>query len=135
MATKNIKNNDVFADFAEYWFYAKYLDKSQRDTIFNSLSSEQQKNIQKSYHVCGWEDVFMRNHVDKRLDELKEEYNIDLLRIKYKVLSGKSHFMKKKDWDFIVDVFMEYDKKHTKYIFEGIDVSVENKDTVLLFRS
>jgi len=128
MSTEKI----VFKDFTEYWHFVKNLNKEQRDVIFNSLSVDQQKFLQKLYQSGGWEDLFMRNTLDKILDDLIKNYNIDLLSIRSKVVSGKSHTMDKNKWTFIKDLFQDFDCYHTAYIFGGISVEVLDKSRLLL---
>jgi hypothetical protein len=122
----------IFENFSEYWYFTRCLDKDQRDILFQGLPSDQQKKIKRSYQKGGWEDLFIRNQTDKTLDEIKREYNIDMLYIRTKVLSGKSYYIKRSQWEFIVDMFKGYDKKHTDYIFEGIYTEPASDDAILL---
>jgi len=128
------KQKAVFLNFSEYWHFVKPLEKTQRDIVFNSLPEEQQEVLQKSYHEEGWEDVFMRNQIDKVLDELKEKYNIDILYIRTKVISGKSHYMSSSDWDILLDKFSDYSENHISYIFGGLKISPESENAVLITR-
>jgi len=122
----------IFKDFSEYWYYAKKLTKEQRDTIFNSLSSNQQKKLSSMYMEGGWEDVFMRDILDKMLDDLNKDYNINLLSIRIKVLKGKKQNIEKNKWALITEMFGDYDAKHTNYIFGGIKSEVINEQYICL---
>jgi len=130
MSTEKI----IFKDFTEYWFYVKNLSKEQRDTIFNSLSGNQQKTLREYYQTGGWEDLFMRNTLDKMLDDLVKNYNIDLLSIKIKVLSGKSQTVDASKWAFVIDLFKDFDNKHTSYIFGGVDIEPLDDSRLMLKR-
>lgn len=125
-------DNVIFEDFAEYWSHTKLLSPEQRDIIFNSLPEAQQKMIQKSYHEGAWEDIFMRNHLDKCLDDLKNNHDLDILAIKTQVLSGHSHFMKLSDWVFLENIFKDYDSYHTQYIFGGINIEHLDDNAILI---
>lgn len=122
----------IFKDFTEYWYYAKKLSKEQRDTIFNSLSSNQQKKLKEMYCDGGWEDLFMRDVLDKILDDLKKNYDIDLLALKIKVLKGKKQNIEKNKWILITELFEDFDSKHTNYIFGGMTAEVINESYVIL---
>jgi len=123
----------VFSDFAEYWHFVKSINKTQRDIIFNSLPADQQENLQSSYEDGGWEDIFMRNQIDKDIDNLKKDYNVDILSIRSKVLSGRSHFMKLSDWSIVNEIFGVYQSRHSDYVLGGLHAELENTDTVSLF--
>ena len=64
----------IFNNFSEYWYYARALSENQRKIIFRSLPSEQKASLDSSYRKDGWNDVFWRNEVNERLDELKEAF-------------------------------------------------------------
>lgn len=127
-----ITQKEIFNDFSEYWYFAKCLDESQRDIIFNSLPEEQQEKLQESYEKGGWEDVFIRNQTDKLLSELIEKYNIDILKVKTKVISGKSHYMSVRDWDIVVETFTPFEVDHTYYILGGLHADQVDDNTILI---
>lgn len=127
-----VRQSFVFADFGEYWFFAKVLTENQRDIIFNTLSEEEQSHLKKSYKDGGWEDVLIRNQIDNLLDILLEKHNINFLKIKAKVSSGKSHYIKLKDWELIMDMFSAFDTQHTYFLFNHINAHQETEDMVLL---
>ncbi len=86
----------VFDNFSEYWYYARSLSENQRKIIFRSLSIEQRNFLDSSYRKDGWNDVFYRNEVNERLDELKESYGYDVVDIRSRVLKGKSVYLPSK---------------------------------------
>jgi len=128
MSTEKI----VFKDFTEYWHFVKNISKEQRDTIFNSLSTDQQKFLRELYQSGGWEDLFMRNTIDKILDDLTKNYDIDLLLIRAKIIGGKSCTIDKNKWTFVKDLFQDFDYSHTAYIFGGIEVETLDDARLLL---
>jgi hypothetical protein len=122
----------IFKDFSEYWYYAKKLTKEQRDTIFNSLTTKQQEKLSSMYHDEGWEDVFMRDTLDKLLDDVKKDCGTDLLAMRIKILKGKRQNIEKNKWTFITETFGDFDPKHTNYIFGGIEAEIINEQYVML---
>lgn len=128
------KRKAVFHDFSEYWHYVRYCSEYQRNILFNSMPKEDQNKIQKSYKDERWIDVFNRNKIDKLVDEFKEEYDIDLIDVRYKVLKKKSVYLSKKVWDIITTELNRYDIEHTYYVIGNIreEECQKNKDVALL---
>ena len=125
----------VFRDFAEYWFYAKQLAQKQRDVVFSNLSNDQQKSLEKDYKKGGWEDLIIRNEIDVILEDIKKTLNIDVLELRCKALSGKTIYVKKSQWDYIIDTFSQFDTKHSRYVIGGIEAQpTNNEDTVLVIK-
>jgi hypothetical protein len=122
----------IFRDFSDYWHCAKNLSREQRDSIFNSLPNEHQEKLRKSYFDGGWEDLFMRDILDKILDRINNDFNTNLLSLRIKILKGKNQEIDKKKWAVIVDMFDDFDDKYTNYIFGGITAEVVNESCVLL---
>lgn len=130
----NNEGNIMFNDFLNFWHFAKFLTKRQQKIIFNNLSCQERKNIQKTYKDGGWEDVFVRNNIDEIIDEIKNKYNYDILEIRTKVLSGKSVYLPKKFWDEITNKLSSFKAKHTSYVLgklETEECSV-NKNVILI---
>ena len=121
-------NNKIFSDFVEYWGYARSLSHKQRTIIFSSLSEEQQRKLGESYKRGAWEDVFSRNSINNKLDEVKDEFGYDLIEIRSRVLSGRSFILPMKDWEDIADKFKEYSPRHLFFIFGGIQMIADDKN-------
>lgn len=124
----------VFKNFADYWFYARCLSLNQRDIILSNLPEKQKEKLIKSYKEGGWEDLVMRNEIDKMIDEIKENSGIDLLQIRCKVFSEKSVYMNKSKWQSIIEKFEAFQKRHIYYILGGIIAEDVNEETILLVR-
>lgn len=123
----------VFESFNDYWLHVRNLDDYQRKIIFKSLSSEERERLQTLYKKGKWSDLFMRNKADELIDQIKEQFSIDLLEIKSKLQKNKSVYMKKTQWDYILDLFnSSMKKKHSSYVIGGITAVPENNETVLL---
>ena len=136
MEKKPLKKK-MFESFQDFWRYARVLDDSQREIIFSSLSQDEQKEIQSSYDKGGWEDLFMRNKLDKLLDKIKKDTGLDLVDIRCRVvLRNKSFYVNKNQWNHIYELVNsgvdKEKKRHIEYILGGIKASEETKDTILL---
>lgn len=128
------KEYQVFKDFSEFWYYTKELSDNQRDIIFNSLPVKHQKAIQRAYHVGGWEDLFIRNEIDERIDKIKKEMKFDVIYMRCHVVMGKSYYIKKSLWQYINDLFCDFPDKHKQYIFGGIKYQEVNEQTILVLK-
>lgn len=98
----------IFDNFSEYWYYARSLSENQRKIIFRSLPTEQKASLDSSYRKDGWNDVFYRNEVNERLDELKDAYGYDLVDIRLRVLKGKSVYLPSKFWQIVEEQMSQY---------------------------
>jgi ribosomal protein S24E len=124
----------VFRDFGEFWHYAKSLSEQQIKTIFDTLPATEQKNLKKSYKIFGWGDLFQKNQVDKVIDAIKKETGIDVIGVRCKVYSGKSHYMKKVDWEYIVNALKDYSSEHAYFAIGGIMAEQVDEKTVLIIK-
>ena len=126
----------IFNDFVEYWYYTRSLSKKQRARIFDSLPEDQKFKLSKSYTDGLWEDVFSRNAINDKLDEVKKDFGYDLLSLKAKIYAGHGVYMPAKDWEVIIDQFRNYDPRHLYFVFGGLKSVVcrKNKDVVLIIK-
>jgi len=110
----------IFDSFSEYWYYARSLSENQRKIIFKSLPTEQKSSLDSSYRKDGWNDVFYRNEINERLDELKEAYGYDLLDVRSKVLKGKSVYLPSKFWQVVEEQMSQYRPEVVQFVISGI---------------
>ena len=131
---KRILKKYTFSNFVDYWYYARSLSKKQRQIIFNSLPVEEQNSITKSYNIGQWDDVFDRNFINDKIEELKDKYGYDLIDIRYKVLVGKSVYLPRKFWETVSKKIDEFPSKDTYFVLGGIKAETcrENQNVVLL---
>lgn len=124
----------VFDNFREYWYYARFLSGDQKKIIFRNLSSEQQAFLDNSYRRDGWNDVFYRNEVDEKLDDMKKTYGYDILYIRSKVLKGKSVYVPTKFWQIVEKQMGQYRPEVVKFVMAGIRAFPcdKNKDVCLI---
>jgi hypothetical protein len=110
----------IFDNFSEYWYYARSLSENQRKIIFRSLSREQKASLDSSYRKDGWNDVFYRNEINERLDELKEAYGYDVIDIRIKVLKGKSVYVPSSFWQIVEEQMSQYRPEVTQFAVCGL---------------
>ncbi|HUW44001.1 MAG TPA: hypothetical protein VMV95_03525 [Bacillota bacterium] len=124
----------VFNSFAEYWHYARYLSREQRKIIFKSLSADQKEFLDDSYLKEGWSDLFYRNEVNNKIDELKEDYGFDLLDIRIKALKGKSVYIPTKFWKVVEEQMEQYRPEVVEFVMSGMKAipSEENSQVCLV---
>ena len=112
----------VFANFSEYWHYAKHLTDKQRQALLRSLPKEQREKLQQEYLNEGWEDLFMRNKMDKILSQIEKEFGWNLIHVRCLVLKGRPVYVKRTFWEFINNKFSGFSARHIYYIFGGYRV-------------
>ena len=127
MSTKMLKK-PVFKNFTEYWYYARYLSREQRKIIFKSLPTEQRKFLDSSYIREGWCDLFYRNEVNDKLDDLKKAYGYDVLEIRLKALAGKSVFVPTKFWKVVEEQFNNNSPESVNFVVGGLVATPERSN-------
>lgn len=111
-------NKDLFLDF-----WKKYRHKSQicRKSYVDSLDQDSRRNLFKSFYTNGWLEFFMQNEIEKKLNQVKKKYNIDLIDFRIRsIKSGKIHLIYKKIWDSIEEMFEDYP---CGVLFDGLVIS------------
>lgn len=123
---KNSKTNQhavkspVFSNFLEYWYFVKNFTSEQRIAFFNSLSPSEKRQLEQSYDRGGWQDLFMRNSINEIIDAVKERFGYDMVSVRAKVLSGKSVYIPRVLWDYVVTELEEFDSSYTVFVLGGI---------------
>ena len=110
----------VFKDFTEYRYYTRYLSREQRKIIFKSLPAEQKEHLGNSYIKEGWGDLFDRNEINEKIDELKESYGYDIIEIRCRVLKGKSVYVTSKFWGVVEEQFEQFRSDVVKFVIGGL---------------
>ena len=88
--------------------------------MFESLTSIERKSLEKAFISEGWEDLFIQNELDKRIDLVKKIFNKDLLDIKIKINKGYEIRIKRFIWSKIQDEFLLLPDNMKKFIFHNI---------------
>lgn len=110
----------VFKNFSDYWYYARSLSEGQRKIIFRSLTEDEKDSLDSSYRRDGWNDVFYRNEINERLDDIKNAYGHDVLDIRSKALRGKSVYMPTKFWKVVQEQMSQYRPEVVEFIMSGM---------------
>lgn len=134
MSNKQLEKTLIFKDFGEYWYFAKYLSIEQRHTIFDSLSHNQKRLLNDSFKDGEWEDVFSRNIINELVVEFENQYNVNLISVKCKVMKGKSVYLPKHVWNDALELLSQFKSKHILFVLGGIRAveCSKNKDVVLI---
>jgi hypothetical protein len=134
MIRKKISKKHIFKSFLDYWHFARSLSRKQRQIIFNSLSSDEQQTITKSYDNGKWEDVFDRNAIDNKIEKLKKKHGFNILDIKCRALSGKSVYIPRVFWEDVLEEIDVFPCNDTSFVLGDIRATIcrENKDVVLI---
>jgi hypothetical protein len=127
-------NKLVFSSFTEYRYYARYLSGEQRKIIFKNLPEKQKEFLNNSYLKEGWSDLFYRNEIDEKIDEIKETYGYDMLNIRLKAIRGKSIYIPTNIWEVMEKQFSQFKPEVSKYVIGGLMNIIEekNKDVSLI---
>lgn len=127
------KKKRVFQNFAEYWHYIRVLSDEQKEVIAKSLTRGERQALKQSFQRGGWQDLFMRNACDFTLDRLRDQYGIDLIELRMKVLSGKPQLIQRTFWEYVHQCFEQVPEDHRAYIFDGIGVIEYDAEYVKLY--
>jgi len=125
----------IFENYQEFFSLTKPLSDFQRETLLQSLSPAERRRLLRAFKIEGWNDLHVRNKIDRLLDQVKEDFDEDLVFIRIQVLSGTIKKVRKAFWNYVNDVFKEYSVRHKWHIFEGITAKEHNKEWVLLVPS
>jgi len=131
---KTIVDSFIFRDFSEYYHYIRHFNHSQKEKILSSLSRREAKNLENSFRLGGWEDLLIRNDLDKKVLSFKKKYDFDLLGSRIKVMNKKSVYLDKSVWEEVLKDISEFEEKHSLYLIGGIDIINIDEKTVLLIK-
>jgi hypothetical protein len=129
-----IMSSNLFKDFGEYWYFVQGLSQRQRDVLVSSLSEQERLMLRRSYQEGGWEDVFMRNSLNRIIDSIYQEHDIDFLLVRCKVMNKQSVYIPRKVWEHLITECKKYDDRHKEFIIGGIHATPcsKNKNVVLI---
>lgn len=124
-----------FDNFQEFFALTRPMNESQREKLLECLPSSERRHLLRARSSEGWEDLMIANQIDILLDQIKDEFNEDLILLRIQVLSGHIKKVRKAFWLYVNDVFASYSIRHKWQIFEGITTKHHADEWVLLVPS
>jgi hypothetical protein len=125
----------IFESFDEFHFLTRNLNDFQKEKLLNSLSDKERM------FLCQFinkeeNDISIINQVDYELDSIKARFDIDLISIRIKVLSGEVYKIRKDFWEYInINLINKYSYFYIKHIFNGVSCMPLDNSYVLLVPS
>lgn len=111
-----------YKNFGEFW--QEYFNRSTQDRhdYFISLTKSEQIELINSLFQDKWDEVIIHNIIDKRLDFIKDKFQIDLFDIRIKIMKFNMKFLVYRNvWNFIEDYLLEFkDLYDINLIFNNI---------------
>jgi hypothetical protein len=125
-----VSNNSkfVFQNYSEYFKLTRPLNLFQRKKIFGDLSPSERGFLEDDFDKNRWEELLIKNEVNRRADAIKKKYNKDLFLMKIKILSGKKIRVKKSFWSYVVGNFSDIPGEYTDQILGGITSYEDEED-------
>lgn len=117
---RRVTKKPIFNSFSEYWYYARSLSREQRKIIFKNLTVEQKQSLDDSYLRDGWSDLFYRNEIDEKIDDLKNAYGYDVLEIRSKAIKNKSVYVPCKFWQIVEEQMNQYRPEIVGFAMAGL---------------
>jgi len=130
-----LRGDRIFNSYQEFYSLTRPLSEPQRETLLQSINPSERRRLLRAIKVEGWDDLIARNSIDKLLDQIKEDFDEDIVFIRVQVLSGKVTKIPRIFWDYVVELFECYSMKNKWYVFEGIIAKKYNEDWYLLTSS
>jgi len=119
--------NFIFKNYEEYFKLTRPLSLFQRKKIFGDLSPSERDFLENDFDKNGWEDLLIKNEINRRADSIKKKYNRDLFLIRIKILSRKKVKVKRSFWNHVVSTFSDMTNEYLDQILGGI-TSHEDED-------
>lgn len=131
----SISFETIFESFDEYFSLTRFLSDYQREKLLSSLS-DKERSFLSQYINKENRDIYIINNIDYTVDYIKQIFDIDLIYIRIKVLSGEVFKIKKDFWKYIrKNLIDKYPYFYIKHIFDGISVVPLDNCYVLLVPS
>ncbi|MAH42653.1 hypothetical protein CL614_02910 [archaeon] len=124
----NNSSKFVFQNYAEYFKLTRPLSLFQRKKIFGDLSPSERDFLEGDFDKNRWEDLLIKNEVNRRADSIKKKYNKDLFLMKIKILSGKKIRVKKSFWRHVVSSFSDIPGEYLYQLLGGVASYEDEED-------
>lgn len=125
-------SNFVFKNYAEYFRLTRPLSIFQRKRLFDNLSPSEKSYLENDFDKSGWEELLVRNEINRRADIIKSKYNKDLFSIRIDILSNKKVRVSRSFWNHVISTFADFPSVYLRQILGGIISRVDDKDSSYL---
>lgn len=113
--------------FNSYWRVYSKKTLADKQDYFSSLSVHSQKKLIKSFFAEKLYSLYLQNIIDQILDNIKEQYDIDLIDLRIKAIKfGRTFLIEKEIWDNIENSLYS-DVYDTDIYFGGLLVQSWNE--------
>ena len=113
--------------FNSYWRAYSKKTLADKQDYFSSLSVRSQKKLIKSFFAEKLYSLYLQNIIDQTLDNIKEQYDIDLIDLRIKAIKfGRTFLIEKEIWDNIENSLYS-DVYDTDIYFGGLLVQSWNE--------
>jgi len=113
--------------FNSYWRVYSEKTLADKQDYFSSLSINSQKKLLKSFFAEKLYSLYLQNIIDQTLDNIKEQYDIDLIDLRIKAIKfGRTFLIEKEIWDNIENSLYS-DAYDTDIYFGGLLVQSWNE--------
>lgn len=125
-------SNKVFRNFEEFVSLTRPLDIHQRKILIESLPKTERDALLLHWKSEGWEDLFVRNEIDKIINNIRKEFDEDLILIRIQIKDGNIRKVRKVFWNKICSLLDKYSEEQKAYALEGIEFEVLDDEWILL---
>lgn len=110
--------------FGEFWADFGHLPLQDRREYYDSLTRRQRCELLHSFYADEWFDLFVRNHLDKSISQIKQRFGIDLIDLRINAIKNhKIYLIERNVWDSIEQIINEFDDFDTTLFVGGLVVS------------
>jgi len=125
-------SNFVFKNYAEYFRLTRPLSIFQRKRLFDNLSPSEKSYLENDFDKSGWEELLVRNEINRRADIIKRKYNKDLFLIRINILSNKEVRVSRSFWNHVISTFADFPSMYLRQILGGVISRADDSDSSFL---
>ena len=119
----------IFNNYAEYFRLTRPLSIFQRKRLFDNLSPSERDFLEVDFDRNGWEELLVRNEINRRADLVKKKYNKDLFLIRIKILGGKRVRVKRAFWNHVISTFADIPSIYLNQVLGGVISRADRDDS------
>ena len=122
-------SNFVFKNYAEYFRLTRPLSIFQRKRLFDNLSPSEKSYLENDFDKSGWEELLVRNEINRRADIIKRKYNKDLFSIRIDILSNKKVRVSRSFWNHVISTFADIPSIYLNQVLGGVISRADRDDS------